>query len=296
MAAFRHRSALTLFCLTRRLSRASLLQIGLLLLILQSVFEVLQIRTWHTNQIILQNSHKIAQSHHHHNIYQGRIFITSLHWNNEAILPSWSEELVKLVEVLGRENVFISIFESGSWDASKSLLGELDEKLVDMDVKRNITLGEGTHEEFVSQRSGKEEGWVRTNRGKQEMRRIPYLAKLRNQGLSELERLSEAGTGFDKVLFLGDVVFRVEDVLTLLETNEGEYAAACSLDFLKAPAFYDTFALRDSEGYEYVTQTWPFFRSQESRRAMKMMEPVKVRSCWNGIGELLKLIGDMFLY
>lgn len=75
-------------------------------------------------------------------------------------------------------------------------------------------------------------------------------------------------------------------MLTLLNTNEGEYAAACSLDFSKAPSYYDTFALRDSEGYEHVTQTWPYFRSQKSRGAMKMMDPVSVKSCWNGIGKL----------
>lgn len=188
--------------------------------------------------------------------------------------------------------MYISIFESGSWDASKTLLGALDEKLATMGVKRNITLGEVTHEEFISQRPGRREGWVKTRRGKEEMRRIPYLAMLRNQGLSELQRLSEAGMGFDKVLFLGDVVFRVEDVLMLLDTNEGEYAAACSLDFSRAPAFYDTFALRDSEGYEHVTQTWPYFRSQESRRAMKTMQPVPVKSCWNGIGKFLELSGQ----
>lgn len=85
-----------------------------------------------------------------------------------------------------------------------------------------------------------------------------------------------------------EVFSQVEDVLTLLNTNRGEYAAACSLDFAKAPSFYDTFALRDSEGNEHVMQTWPYFRSQTSRRAMKMMEPVPVKSCWNGIGKLKK--------
>jgi hypothetical protein len=77
-------------------------------------------------------------------------------------------------------------------------------------------------------------------------------------------------------------------VLTLLSTNGGEYAAACSLDFAKPPSFYDTFALRDSEGNEHATQTWPYFRSWESRRAMKMLEPVPVKSCWNGIGKLYR--------
>jgi hypothetical protein len=73
------------------------------------------------------------------------------------------------------------------------------------------------------------------------------------------------------------------DVLELLATNGGDYAAACALDFAKPPAFYDTFALRDSEGHEAVTQEWPYFRSRESRAALKQGKPVPVSSCWNGI-------------
>jgi Cryptococcal mannosyltransferase 1 len=219
MAAFRRRSHSTLQRLTRRMSRTYLLQISVLIITLQSIFEVLQVKTWQTNQTILSNSQALTQNpspnyayryhHHNHQNYHGKIFITSLHWNNENILQRWSEELLKLVEVLGRENVFVNIFESGSWDASKTLLQSLDRDLEDMGVARNITLGENTHEEFVARRPNAEEGWVKTGRGKEEMRRIPYLARLRNQGLSELERLVEQGERFGKVLFLGDVVYSV---------------------------------------------------------------------------------------
>lgn len=78
---------------------------------------------------------------------------------------------------------------------------------------------------------------------------------------------------------------KTQDVLALLDTNNGEYAAACSLDFSKPPNYYDTFALRDSIGYEHVTQTWPYFRSWKSRHAMKRSTPVPVASCWNGMGK-----------
>jgi hypothetical protein len=73
--------------------------------------------------------------------------------------------------------------------------------------------------------------------------------------------------------------------MTLLNTNQGEYAAACSLDFSKPPRYYDTFALRDSDGHKHLMQTWPYFRSSKSRAAMKSMSPVPVKSCWNGMGE-----------
>lgn len=79
---------------------------------------------------------------------------------------------------------------------------------------------------------------------------------------------------------------QVSDVLNLLKTNNGRYAAACSLDFSKPPYFYDTFALRDVHGHQCATQTWPYFRASKSRKAMMNAEPVPVSSCWNGIGML----------
>jgi hypothetical protein len=69
----------------------------------------------------------------------------------------------------------------------------------------------------------------------------------------------------------------------LLGTRDGDYAAACALDFSKPPAFYDTFALRDLEGHEAVMQEWPYFRSRASRKALKYGHPTPVTSCWNGI-------------
>lgn len=71
--------------------------------------------------------------------------------------------------------------------------------------------------------------------------------------------------------------------MQLLNTNHGNYAAACSLDFAIAPYFYDTFALRDSRGHEAVMQTWPYFRSYASRYAAERLLPVPVTSCWNGM-------------
>lgn len=70
-----------------------------------------------------------------------------------------------------------------------------------------------------------------------------------------------------------------------MDTNGGDYGAACSLDFAKPPLYYDTFALRDIEGYEHVMQTWPYFNSRTSRHALvRNMDAVPVKSCWNGIG------------
>jgi hypothetical protein len=86
-------------------------------------------------------------------------------------------------------------------------------------------------------------------------------------------------------------------VLRLLDTNGGDFAAACSLDYSEAPQVYDTFALRDAEGHEMLMPTWPYFRAKESRRAVLANAPVPVSSCWNGMGKPAKAaIARLCLY
>ncbi|KAI9932282.1 hypothetical protein ASPWEDRAFT_27448 [Aspergillus wentii DTO 134E9] len=212
-----------------------------------------------------------------------RIFIASTHWNNEPILRShWNNAVVELAKIFGAENVFVSVYESGSWDNSKGALRDLDAQLEQLGVRRKFTLSETTHQDEISAPPASE-GWIDTPRGKKELRRIPYLARLRNLTLKPLEELAEQGITFDKVLFLNDVVFTVDDVIALLNTNQGRYAAACSMDFSKPPLYYDTFALRDSNGDAHVMQKWPYFRSTASRHALFTMAPVPVKSCWNGM-------------
>ena len=72
-------------------------------------------------------------------------------------------------------------------------------------------------------------------------------------------------------------------MITLLSTRNGDYAAACSLDFSKPPHYYDTFALRDFNGDEPVISTFPYFRSSISRNALISGQPIPLQSCWNGI-------------
>jgi hypothetical protein len=71
--------------------------------------------------------------------------------------------------------------------------------------------------------------------------------------------------------------------VALIATRDGDYAAACAIDFSDPPLFYDTFALRDISGAKPITMTWPFFLAAESWNAMKSSSPVPVKSCWNGI-------------
>ncbi|EFQ29377.1 hypothetical protein CGRA01v4_05130 [Colletotrichum graminicola] len=217
-----------------------------------------------------------------------RVYIAGMHYNDAALIRDhWAGAVLALVEALGRDNVFVSVYESGSWDDSKAALLALDEELGRRGVRRNVVLDDRTHQEEVEAvpaQGEAREGWITTPRGKREMRRIPFLARLRNLTLKDLWKLGGEGEVFDKVLFLNDVVFTTDDVLALLDTNNGLYGAACSLDFSQPPYYYDTFALRDSAGQGHLMQTWPYFRSQVSREAMETYaDAVPVRSCWNGI-------------
>jgi hypothetical protein len=219
-----------------------------------------------------------------------RVYIAAIHWNNAAILRShWNDAVVALADALGPENVYVSVHESGSWDDSKAALAELDAALAARGVGRTVRTSFVSHYDEISRPHGDDdEGWIRTSSGRSELRRIPYLSKLRNESIKRLRQLKEEeGIEFDRVLFLNDVVFTTQDVLELLDTNYGRYAAACSMDYKLPPAIYDTFALRDADGNEAIMQTWPYFGARASRRAMMTNTPVPVTSCWNGIGELV---------
>ncbi|KAI9864754.1 MAG: hypothetical protein M1824_004661 [Vezdaea acicularis] len=212
-----------------------------------------------------------------------RIFIASTHWNNEEILRShWNLMVVKLAEELGPGQVYVSVYESGSWDDSKGALKELKDALEQKSIGNTMVLDKTTHLDEMNKVPAPE-GWIDTPKGKKELRRIPYLAKLRNLSLKPLKELAAKDIKFDKILFLNDVVFAPQDVLRLLATRDGSYAAACALDFENPPAYYDTFALRDDHGSKAVSQVFPYFSSSTSRQAAIADQPIPVQSCWNGM-------------
>ncbi|PQE12900.1 polysaccharide export protein [Rutstroemia sp. NJR-2017a BBW] len=214
------------------------------------------------------------------------IFIASIFRNSEYMLrKNWTEALLALATHLGPQNVYVSVVESGSMDDTKGALVDLDGMLGDMGVGRTIALGMDLEGQLAELARVPGEGRTEKSESGWEMRRIPYLARLRNQAMEPLLKLWDEGRGrkFDKVLWINDVVFTTEDVTTLLSTNSGSYAAACSLDFSRSHNYYDTFALRDSLGYKTTSLTWPYFYSCRSLTALKLNQPVPVKSCWNGM-------------
>ncbi|CAK7241159.1 MAG: hypothetical protein STHCBS139747_002618 [Sporothrix thermara] len=242
------------------------------------------------------------------------VFIVSVHRNTEEILRSaWNENLLRLVDTLGHDRVYVSAVESGSQDNTKDALRELQAQLAARGVSHTIDLGTTVWQQLDELNAwpapdtpaAERPGWIWD--GEEEhfaLRRIPYLARVRNQAmaplLTEAARSSSSsnnnnnnnddggqgqgqGRRFDRVLWINDVAFDTEDVLTLLDTRGGHYAAACAMDFKTYPLYYDTFALRDADGDKAVSPHWPWFRSADARADVRAGRPVRVQSCWNGM-------------
>lgn len=190
----------------RRILRWRVTRIALLLLFVINIFDILRIQR------------DIVHGDREHRLRSGsgavrrreRVYIASMHWNNAEVLKDyWNDAVIKLTETFGADNVFVSIYESGSWDDSKEALRMLDAELEKRNVPRRVEVSETTHyDEITKPEKERGEGWIDTSRGR-ELRRIPYLAKLRNKTIQDLIELSKKGITFDKVLFLNDVVFTV---------------------------------------------------------------------------------------
>ena len=191
----------------RRSSRSRIARASALVLLITLFIDLLTIITANNRSVPLIQAAPDVRGQ--------RVYVASIHWNNEKILRStWNDAVINLVKYLGRDNVYISIFESGSWDDTKGALKLLDSELGALDTPRTIILDETTHANELE--GPPTAGWIDTPRGKKELRRIPYLAKLRNLSLKPLAELVNNGTSFDKVLFINDVAFTVRLFLPYL--------------------------------------------------------------------------------
>lgn len=200
----------------RRLRRLRLALVLVLMIVAWSVLDALQVRkTAAEAERQQQGEVKVTGRSIANN---ETIFIAALHWNNEELLrDSWVPGVAELVDALGgRNRVFVSVLESGSWDRSKAELRRLDRLLADRGVPRRIALSETTHQDAIRTPPSLDastdhiRGWIQTSEESLERRRIPYLADLRNRVLEPLqEQLNASGMVYDRILFLGDVVFTV---------------------------------------------------------------------------------------
>ncbi|KAL8966892.1 MAG: hypothetical protein Q9197_005735 [Variospora fuerteventurae] len=152
--------------------------------------------------------HSTASAQHVKNTRS--VFIASSVWNSGSLLQDhWIPSLLQVAGDLKAANisVFISIYENGSWDSTKSVLKQLKQTLEGKGIPHEIVIDDISHNEIIG-KNASSAGWLSTAHGK-EMRRIPYLATVRNEALKPLGSLTGSGTSFDKLVFINDVVFQV---------------------------------------------------------------------------------------
>lgn len=265
---------------------AILLFVGLDILRLSGAY-----RTFSNNLILQKVAHPTDLPHE---LQNQKIYISAQFWTSEDVLATfWLTQFLKLVEVLGRKNVYVSIVSSGSLDRTPETVRWLDMQLAKLGVEKTVVTDPTTHADAINaspvdKYGHHKSGWIETGDpnvipGTKELRRIPYLSEIRNRALEPLINLHmKHGRVFDKVLYLNDVYFEPSDILTLLATNQGSYDVACGIDFRFPPALYDVFAVRDIEKRGPVMATFPYFRAQETRQTIMAGLPARVASCWNG--------------
>lgn len=209
-----------------------------------------------------------------------KVFIAANIVDERLIRGPWGERVVELVELLGKDNVFLSIYENDSGPGTKAALQELGKKV---QCKTAIISDHIDLSTFPT---------IQVLPNEERVKRIDYLAHVRNKAIEPLAR-NTTGMHFDKLLFLNDIVFSPSDAADLLfSTNMGEdgasrYHAACAMDFINPWKYYDTFATRDAEGQMLGVPFYPFFvgaRHGISRRdIMSGTDAVRVKSCWGGM-------------
>lgn len=255
--------------------------IVLLLAILTSVFRPSYTRP-PPHYGVLQNSAL-------ENTYPGRgnprnesVFIAASLYDPDGMLArgQWGKQLLRLIDLLGDSNVFLSIYENDSGEEGEKALRELEQQV---SCSKAIVLEE--HLDFKSLST------VSIPGGSKRVKRIEYLAQVRNRALQPLDAHPEIR--YDKLLYVNDILFDPIDTLQLLfSTNANEdgiaqYRAACSVDFDNPFKFYDTYATRDLQGYSMGLPFFPWFSNAgngESRKdVLQGKDAVRVRSCWGGM-------------
>ena len=207
-------------------------------------------------------------------------FIVANYYNSESSLAYSLPQLTRLLSQLGSaDNLYLSIFENGSDDHTVPLLKQFAQTLhIPYSVITcNYT---GSFIQQTANATQKEDFDLKRIVAR---KRYPRMAALRNLAMRPLYegkvtfRNAELPT---KVLFINDIYFTAEQVVSLLSTNEGAYDMVCGLDFYEL--FYDILVTRDVEGYWFVGY-FPYARHAPTRRAVMAGRPFPVYSCWNGM-------------
>ena len=210
-----------------------------------------------------------------------KIFIAASIYDKggRLVKGAWGRNVLELLNLLGNRNTFLSIYENDSGQEARKELEKFQEE-----VQCNSQL---VYEEHLSLEDIPK---ITLPDGSDRIKRIAYLAEVRNKVLKPLE---DSDVAYDKILFLNDVIFNPVDAAQLLfSTNANEhgkaiYHAACAVDFINPFKFYDTFATRDLEGFSMGVPFYPWFsdagKGLSRQDVLDGKDAVRVKSCWGGM-------------
>ncbi|KAM0716510.1 hypothetical protein Q7P37_007955 [Cladosporium fusiforme] len=220
------------------------------------------------------------------NIHNEKVFIAASIYDRDGQLlgGEWGERLRQLINVLGPDNVFLSIYENDADENAQLAMKTYENRVT---CKRSIV-----HEHLDLAPLPH----VNTPSGASRLKRIAFLAEVRNRALRPLDDPESPAyhTRFDKILYVNDIYFDPVDAANLLFSTKvdelsgkTDYRAACAVDFIMPSKFYDTFATRDTEGYQMGVPFFPWFTNAgngTSRRdVLSQTDAVRVKSCWGGM-------------
>ena len=215
-----------------------------------------------------------------------KVFIAASLYDQQGQLVSgdWGQSVRYVIDILGHENVFLSIYENDPDDKSKQAL---------IDFRQSVLCDSSIVYEHLD--STKLHHATMPD-GSQRLQRISFLAEVRNRALRPLDEVGMEAyhTRWDKLLYLNDVAFDPVDAANLLfntnldeSTGKARYRAACAVDFVNPFKFYDTFASRDAEGYSMGVPFYPWFtgagNGTSKEDVLCQTDTVKVKSCWGGM-------------
>ena len=248
-------------------NKLSLLNLIIALILLRIFIYIYDIKLW----IYFANKEKILSfnntntniniTNNNSTRPQTMYYISAVIYNIEPIIKDWIDEMKSLIDYLGPENVIVSIYENGdSTDKTRKYLDFFESYLINHKVVNVINLEKLEEKEGVD--------------------RIRFLARLRNRSLDLLYRIADLDFDNTKIIFLNDIIYRFEDIIKLLATNNGNYDSVCAMDYYES--FYDTWAAIGLDGKQF-RRYFPYFYNKEQQDAYINGEPIRTFSCWNGV-------------
>ncbi|KAH7107295.1 cryptococcal mannosyltransferase 1-domain-containing protein [Auriculariales sp. MPI-PUGE-AT-0066] len=202
------------------------------------------------------------------NVNNEKVFIAcALYDKGGALLNGqWGQQLHQLIDLLGPDNVFLSIYEN---DPDPDALTALEQFRSQVKSQSAIVQEHLPHASLPR---------VMLPSGDTRLKRVAFLAEVRNRALAPLLTSPIGDIKFDKLLYVNDVFFSPLDAAQLLfstnqdpKTGRTSYGAACAVDFISSWKFYDRFATRGLDGETMGVPIYPWF------------DAVRLRGCWGGM-------------